>query len=176
MAFADPASNISQLDIKPGTTVVDFGAGTGFYSLAAARAVGSHGKVYAVEVQKDLLDRLKNTASREGLHTIEVIWGDIEKSGGTRLRNASVDFVIISNVLFQAEDRSGTISEAHRILKQGGKALLIEWSDSSSVSGPDPRHVIPENEAKTLFEQKSFSVGKNISAGEHHYGFIAVKT
>ena len=175
MSFADPASNIVQLDIKPGTTVVDFGAGTGFYSLAAARAVGSHGKVYAVEVQKDLLDRLKNTASREGLHNIEVVWGDIEKSGGTRLRGTSVDYVIISNVLFQASDRSSTVAEAKRILKQGGRVLLVEWSDSGSVSGPDPRHLIKADEAQTIFEQEGFSVEKQIEAGEHHYGFIAVK-
>lgn len=175
MPFADPTSNLAQFELKQGDSVADLGAGSGFYTLAAARLVGSAGKIYAVEVQKDLLDRIKNSASREGIHNIEVVWGDIEKHGGTRLRDHSIDRCLISNVLFQAQDRENVVAEAHRILKSGGKVLVIDWSDSADISGPDPKHVFPKADAQAIFEKGGFSIEKEIKAGAHHYGFIGTK-
>ncbi len=175
MPFSDPVSNIAQFEIGAGDIIADLGAGSGFYTLAAAHATGSTGKVYAVEVQKDLLDRIKNSATSDGLHNVEIIWGDIEEHGGTRLRDSSVDKVILSNVLFQADEKMSVINEIMRILKPAGKTLFIEWSDSSSVSGPDRSHLIPEHEARALFERAGFSIARTIQAGKHHYGFIAEK-
>jgi len=174
--FADPRSNLMQFDLKHGQHVADLGAGFGFYSLEAARLVGPSGRVFAIEVQKDLLDRLKNTASHEGLHNVEVVWGDIETVGGTRLRDASVDRVIISNTLFQVEARPHCIAEVVRILKSGGKLLLIDWSDDSSVSGPKAVQLISKSDARALSEQGGLVFEKEITAGAHHYGLIFKKS
>lgn len=173
--FANPTSILSQCDLKSGMHVADLGTGSGFYALAAAHLVGAKGRVYAIEVQKDLLDRVKNNAVREGLHNVEVVWGDVEQAGGTKLRDASMDMVIISNTLFQIEDKERFIREAARILKTGGKALLVEWSDSADVSGPDPRHVVNKASARALFERAGFTVERELPAGSHHYGLIMVK-
>jgi len=175
MAFANPTSNLAQFGLAAGLTVADLGAGSGFYTLAAARAVGSTGKVYAIEVQKDLLDKVKKEATREGLHNVEVVWGDIEKHAGTHLRDESIDRAIISNVLFQAQDKEDLVAEAKRILKQNGKALVIDWSDSADISGPDPKHLVQVPAARAFFEKKGFTIEGSIQAGAHHYGFIAIK-
>jgi 16S rRNA A1518/A1519 N6-dimethyltransferase RsmA/KsgA/DIM1 with predicted DNA glycosylase/AP lyase activity len=58
MAFADPIVNLRQVNLMPGMTVVDFGAGSGAYTLPAAELVAPTGKVYAVEIQKDLLETI----------------------------------------------------------------------------------------------------------------------
>lgn len=173
--FADPNSIIRQFDLRTGMHVADLGTGSGFYALAAARLVGSKGKVYAIEVQKDLLDRVKNTASREGLHNVEVVWGDIEQEGGTRLRDGSIDRAIISNTLFQIEDKERFIREVRRILRHGGKAFVIDWSDSSDVSGPNRAHIVGKAEAQALFEREGFSLEHELSAGAHHYGLVMAK-
>ncbi len=173
--FSDPESNLKNLGITHGMVVADFGAGSGFYSLAAAKMVSPGGKVYAVEVQKDLLERLKGAASREGLHDLKVIWGDIEKLGGTHLKDFSADAVIVSNVLFQAEDKEGLIKEARRILKPGGKVLLIDWSDTSDIGAPGANSLVNKDTAVSLFSAVNFKMEKEIEAGAHHYGIIFEK-
>ena len=67
--------------------VADLGAGSGHYTLAAAKKVGESGRVYAIEVQKDLLTRIKNLAQTEHINNVEVIWGDVENRGGTKLKD-----------------------------------------------------------------------------------------
>lgn len=173
--FSDPESNLKNLGVAPGMVVADFGAGSGFYALTAAKMVSPGGKVYAVEVQKDLLERLKSAASREGFHDLKVIWGDIEKLGGTHLKDFSVDAVIISNVLFQVEDKEGLVKEARRILKPGGKVLLIDWSDTSDIGAPGADNLVSKNMAESLFSASKFKMEKEIEAGAHHYGIIFEK-
>jgi precorrin-6B methylase 2 len=75
-----------ELGVDLGMKVVDLGAGSGFYTIEAAKLVRSGGRVYAVDVQQDLLAKLKNSAALAGLRNIEVVWGNIEKIGGTKLR------------------------------------------------------------------------------------------
>lgn len=152
--------------------VADFGAGSGFYSKAASARVGYSGKVYAIEVQKDLVKKLESEIKNWGISNIECIWGDIETRGGTKISDQSVDAVIISNVLFQAEDKIGLIDEARRILKKTGKVLLIDWSDSFGGMGPTKHNVITQSDAKELFEKRGFKLEENITTSAHHYGII----
>lgn len=170
--FADPHHLIEQFDLQSGAHVADFGAGSGALALAAAGAVGEKGRVYAIEVQKDLLDRLKNHAREERAHNLEAIWGDIERAGGTHLKAETVDAAIVSNVLFQAEDKEGLAKETARILKRGGKALFVDWSESFGGMGPKKEQVVPPREARELFERSGFQFVKDVNAGAHHYGMI----
>ena len=167
--FSDPASNIARFGLNDGMKVVDIGAGSGFYSVEAAKKVGSSGRVYAVDVQKDLLERLHSVATANGIRNIEVVWGNAEKIGGTKLREAIADRVVASNVLFQIEKRDEFCLEIKRILKQGGKVMIIDWSSVSSLS---PRTVFSEMEARTLFEKNGFKFESSFNAGDHHYGLV----
>lgn len=170
--FLEPQNIIEQFDLQSGMRVADLGAGTGALSLLLARAVGEAGKVYAIEVQKSILERLKKEAREARLHNVEVLWGDIERVNGTHLGNASVDAAVASNVLFQVEDKAGFTAEVKRILKPGGKLLLVDWTDSFGGMGPHKDHVVPERAARSLFESVGFRFVKNIDAGAHHYGLV----
>jgi len=173
--FSDPNKNIDQFGLRPGMFVADLGSGSGFYTLASAKAVGPEGKVFAIDIQKVLLSKVKDEANRAGLFNVEIIWGDIEKSGGTRLREESLDCIILSNILFQVSDREAVIKEALRILKKGGFSAVIDWSDSFGGLGPRPENVFPVETAKEVFQKNGFVIEKELTVGEHHYGFIAKK-
>ena len=136
---------------------------------------GKEGKVYAVDVQKDLLDKLKNEANREHLTNIEIIWGNIEKIGGTKIRDGLCDVAIASNVFFQVEDRKGFAGEVYRILKPTGRLFFIEWADSFGGIGPTPETVFGKKEAEKFFPQNGFVVEKEVSVGSHHYGLVIRK-
>ena len=173
--FSDPDKNIAHLQLKDGMQVADFGAGSGFYSISASRRVGARGKIYAIEIQKDLLEKLKAHAVREHCNNIEVVWGNLDSSGGSRLRDASMDAVIISNVLFQAEMKDVLVGEAFRVLKVGGKALLIDWADSFNNLGPKAEHVVREAVAREYFVAAGFKFIEGFEAGEHHYADVFIK-
>lgn len=134
--FSDPKKNIEAFSLIPGMTIADLGAGSGAYCEPVAIAVGDKGKVYAVDVQKDLLAKIKNDANKNHILNIEVIWGDIEKVGGTKLRDGCVDGVIASNILFQLTNKEGFRAEVRRILKPGGRLFVIDWTDSFGGLGP----------------------------------------
>ena len=170
--FTNPEQNILHLGLKEGMRVADFGAGSGFYSKAVSKRVGFSGKVYAIEVQKEYLKKFEDEIKNSGIKNIECIWGDIETKGGTKIADNSMDAVIISNVLFQSEDKIGLIDEARRVLKKTGKVLLIEWSDSVGSMGPAFKYLISPSTAKELFEKRGFKLEENITTGAHHYGII----
>ncbi len=170
--FSDPEENIKQFGLSDGMIVADFGSGSGFYAIEAGKAVASSGKVYAIDIQKDLLERLKHEADRARVRNIEFLAGDLEKIGGSKIHEASVDRVIAANILFMIEDKKSFVTEIKRILKPKGAALLVDWAGSFSQMGPHPDHVIYKDKAVQLFVDNGFKVEKEISAGSHHYGII----
>jgi len=173
--FSDPQKNLEQFDLQKGMRVADFGAGSGFYASTAAKLVGDKGKVFAVDIQKDLLTRLKKEAVAKKILNIEIIWGDLEKEGGAKLKDDSVDRVIISNLLFQIDGKENMAKEAARVLKPKGKILAIDWTDSFNGLGPPDKNVFGKEAARTLFENAGFVLERTIDAGTHHYGLIFLK-
>jgi ubiquinone/menaquinone biosynthesis C-methylase UbiE len=155
--------------------IADFGAGSGFFTRAAAREVGDSGAVWAVDKNRDLLPRIKNFAQAEGLTNVEVVHGDIEAVGGTSLPENQFDFVILANVLFMLEDKAECVAEARRVLKKTGRALVIDWTASWGGLGPHPDHVLTEEKAQALFEKHGFAVAGAVPAGEYHWGFVVRK-
>lgn len=170
--FSDPQKNTAQLDVREGDHVADFGAGNGAYAFAISRRVGSSGKVYAIDIQKDLLAKLKNEARRQNISNIEIIWSNLDDEKGTALREVSVDACIISNLLFQASSKEQVIAEAQRILKPGGRVLVVDWNDSYGGLGPARQDVFPKQAAKELLLKGGFTYEKDIDAGAYHYGMI----
>lgn len=173
--FSDPIKNVDQCGLEPGMEVADFGSGSGGYTIAIAKAMAGTGKVYAIDINKDLLTKLKNTSVKDGLYNIEVIWGDLEKMNGTKLRDFSVDFVFVCNILFQIEDKSTALKEIKRILKPGGKVVVVDWQDSFGGLGPKAEAVFAKSPAENLFEKEGFHLEKEMEAGSHHYGLIFKK-
>lgn len=173
--FSDPVKNIEQCGIQAGMEIADFGSGSGHYTLAASKALMATGRVYAVDIQQDLLSKLKNTATKEGLYNIEVIWGDIDKLGGTKLRDSTMDLVLLCNIMFQLENKEAVVNEVKRVLKPAGRVLVVDWTDSFGGIGPKPEAVVTKIKAQEIFEKAGFHLDREISAGSHHYGLIYKK-
>src|ERR1700758_2804868 len=95
--FAHPPTILDHFGLTEGMVVADFGAGSGHYSHLLADAVGKSGRVYAIDVQRDLLKRIKNDVARRGQRNIETIWGDLENTEGSKIADHSLDFVLMSN-------------------------------------------------------------------------------
>ncbi len=166
--FTDPIKNLKALGLRETDIIADLGAGTGYYSIVAAK-LAPLGKVYAVEVQKDFLITIQNKVKESHLKNVECLYGNVEKLGGTKLGDGVVDVVIASNILFQVDDRDKFILEIKRILKKGGRVLLVDWSEASIMGASK---IISKEKALRMFEDNGFTLERNIDAGEHHYGMI----
>ncbi|MBI3572311.1 class I SAM-dependent methyltransferase [Candidatus Kaiserbacteria bacterium] len=152
--------------------VGDLGAGSGHYARAAAAIVGHSGKVYAVDIQEDVLKHAKSNVHERHHSIVETIWGDIERQGGTKLRDHLLDAVILANVFFQIENRDGLLAEVKRVMKPSGKLLLVDWAGSYGGMGPAPERVVSERKAEEFFINGGFHKVKDFRAGPHHYGII----
>jgi len=170
--FLKPEKNIALLGLKEGMSVADFGSGTGFYSIAASKKVGPTGHIYAIEVQKDFLKKLESEIKELHLSNINCIWGDVERVNGTKLKNECVDAVIVSNILFQVEDKLGLIDEARRILKKDGKVLLVDLAQPLGGEDKSSHYIVSSDEAINLFQKRGFKVLEKISTLPNHYGII----
>ena len=175
MTFADPKGNVEQLGQIDSMKIADFGAGIGAYTIPLAKKVGDFGRVYAIEVQKDLLSKIQNTALKENLTNVEVLWGDIERLGATKLSDEFIDIVVVANVFFEVEDKSGMVAEARRVLVSKGKILFVDWKDSYGGIGPQPEMIVTPVEARRYFEDNGFIFERSIQTGDQHYGFIVTK-
>ena len=174
--FSNPENNIKHLNLKEGSVVADFGSGSGHYVLPLADIVGEGGKVYAIDIQKSLLTKLQKDVVQKGFQNVETVWGDAEILNGSKLRNGTLDAVIVSNILFQVESKSGLIKECNRVLKKDGKVLLVDWSESFGGLGPQPDSVVSADVARELFEKGGFTFKESVQVGNHHYGIIFSKS
>ncbi len=163
-----------ELHIAPNETIADFGAGHGFFTVAFAKKVGPSGQIFAIDVLPTALESIRSQAKIEGLFNIKIIWGNLEKQSGSTLPAGICDAVMIANILFQAPDKSAVLTEAKRVLKEGGRLIVIEWKPYIAV-GPKKESRMSEAELKQLVLSKGFSEIKAVDAGSHHYGFIFKK-
>lgn len=154
--------------------VADFGCGPGFYSVALAEAVGPGGRVYALDIQKEMLELTRSRARARKQLNVMPLRADLEKPGGSQLAPEVIDRVIIANVLFQAHDKKSVLSEGFRVLKPGGKLILVEWS-GSAAGGPGPNMLLRREAAEKILEDAGFKKEKEIYAGDNHYGLLYAK-
>ena len=174
-SFLNPTQALRAAKLHEGQRVADFGAGSGFFTRAAARLVGEGGLVWAVDVHQELLPRLKNLSLQEGLHNVEVVHGDVEKAKGSRLPADNFDLCVISNLLFGAEHKEQIAKEAHRVLRKTGRALVIDWAGSFGGLGPEEKAVVTADHARTLFELNGFTYVDAVPAGAYHWGMLLMR-
>lgn len=177
-SFLEPERIVKNLGIEKGDYVADFGAGHGYFTIPLAKAVGGDGKVYAIDIQKPVLDIIRSRAKLDHLLNIETVWADLDQPGGSKLKDKFLEFVIIASILFQAENKVGLFHEAHRILHEKGRLAVIEWDETQTPPaaraglGPPLAMRIPKEQVKLWAGQAGFSFDREFEAGTHHYGLI----
>ncbi len=164
----------THFNLKPGDVVADFGAGSGFFLKILSESV-QEGKVYACEIQKQLVEKLSEFIRLSNLPNVHPLWCDLEEENGIKLANGALDAGILVNTFFQFENKEKAIKEIRRVLKTGGLLHVIDWSESFGGIGPQPKDVVTKDKAISLFESLEFILEREFPAGDHHYGFTVRK-
>lgn len=174
--FIQPDEMISKFGLKENMRVADFGIGSGYFTILMAKAVGEKGSVAAIDILEAPLEVTRNKAELEGLGNIRFVRGDLEVEGGSKLENASQDFVLLANVLFQSKKRESILKEAARVAKTGGRIVVIDWKKGTEgLGGPPDEFRVDQEEVKSIAQSLGLKFDSAFEAGRYHYGLIFPK-
>lgn len=118
--FLDPLKILKQLNLRKDMVAADFGSGSGGWAMPLAKKL-EDGLVYAIDILNEPLSALIGKIALEKVSNIKTICSNIEGKNGSTLSDSSVDLVLMTNLLFQAEDKEAILAEAKRILKKAAK-------------------------------------------------------
>lgn len=127
---------IEKMQLTPQSVVADIGAGTGYYTFAIARKI-IQGKVFAVEIQDEMIKYLKDKKLSTGLKNVEVIKGT-DKS--PNLPENTVDLAIMVDVYHELEFPHEMVQAIKKSLKKDGKILLLEFRAEDDAIAIKPHH------------------------------------
>lgn len=170
--FISPKQFLKDAGLSVGMVMADLGAGSGFFSFAGAELVGDNGEVYAVDVRPEILGHIESQKNVFGKRNVLTIEADLRTPGSTGILDDSVDFVLLAKVLHDVEDVTPVFNEAHRILKEGGKAVVLEWVKEKTFAGMSAERLISHDEMKELVRSHNFVVEEEVAADDYHYAFI----
>lgn len=168
----NPDKIVEELNIKSGMIVADFGCGAGYFTIPIAKKIKNSGKIYAIDVLNESLENVLSKAKLYDLLNVKTVRANIEMIGGSKIDNASVDLVILANILFQCNDHNSVLTEAKRILKDSGSIVIIDWIPKKVPLGPKYEHCLSEENIKKLSIKNGLKVVKKIDTGNQHYGMV----
>lgn len=170
--FLNPNKVLKQLELKPDIIGVDFGSGSGGWAIPLAQEL-EDGKVIAIDILEEPLSALKAKLKRRKIDNVEIIKSNVEVLHGSKLLSGSCDLVLMTNLLFQIEDKETVLIEAKRVLKEKGRILIVDWKDGKSFG---PKHNrVGSNEVKRLAEKLSLKIEKEFEVSSYHWALILVK-
>jgi ubiquinone/menaquinone biosynthesis C-methylase UbiE len=162
-----PAEVLAALRLRSGDTIADVGAGTGYFSLPLAQAVGAEGKVYAVDAQDEMLSLLRQKLHESSVSNVELIHAEAES---TALPDACCSLVFLANVWHEFAERSVVLEESHRILKHRGRIAILDWRpDVERENGPPLDHRLDASNAVTLLLAAGFHQVASVNVGRYSW-------
>ena len=167
-----PDKALEALDLKPGMTVADIGAGTGYMSLRMAKRVGPSGKVYANDLQPEMLRLLRENAAHAQLTNIETVLGT---ESDPKLPKAQLDLVLLVDVYHEFSQPQKMLQKIREALKPDGRLVLLEYRKEDPKIPIRPEHKMSVAEVKAEIEPEGFILGPVIETLPRQHILILTK-
>jgi SAM-dependent methyltransferase len=171
--FFDVPSILERMAINSSIkNVAEFGCGYGTFTIPTAKIIS--GRVFALDIEPLLVDRVIKCAKEAGLNNVVGVVRDFIKEG-SGLVNESVDYVMLFNIMHD-ERPARILEEASRILRRGGKIGIIHWNyDPTTPRGP-PMDIRPKPEqCQEWARETGFTFIKRCDLKPYHYGLLFEK-
>jgi ubiquinone/menaquinone biosynthesis C-methylase UbiE len=164
-----PELLMNALQIRPGATVADIGSGTGYFTWRLAEQVGPKGKVYAVDVQQEMLDLTKAAVAKHKVSNVEYV---LATDSSPRLPERSVDLVFIAYAYHEFGDPDAMMAAIKRALKPGGRVLVLEYAKESKIAPASPIHKMSFEEIRSEIEPMGFVIDQLLDFLPVQHGVI----
>lgn len=149
--------------VVSGDTGIDFGSGTGFFALPMAELVGSRGKVYAVDNSEEMMEHLR--AKNPPVNVIPVN-RDVRRTG---LDSRIANVCLLAFILHEVKEPDILVAEAFRLLKPGGRLVVVEWKAELESPGPPRSKRISKPQLENFFNRVGVNLGRYIDWSQNHY-------
>jgi SAM-dependent methyltransferase len=163
---------LNAIGLKPGMTVAEVGAGTGYVALRMAKRVGPSGKVYANDLQPEMLDLLRNNAAKAGLKNVETVLGD---ETDPKLPTGQIDLIILVDVYHEFSQPQKMLQGIRAALKPDGRLVQLEYRKEDPAVPIQPDHKMSVAEARTEVEAEGFKLGPVIETLPRQHILIYTK-
>jgi SAM-dependent methyltransferase len=140
-AWQRPDEVVSLVQLAPGMTVVDLGAGTGYFMSRLSRAVGAQGVVVSTDIEPDLVRHMKERAAREKLANVQVVAAPTDDVG---VPAGSADRILVVDVWHHIADREHYAARLARALKPGGVVFIVDFTADSKRGPPANHRIAPD--------------------------------
>ncbi len=168
-AWQKPAELVQALDIKPGFAVADIGAGTGYFTVHLAAAVGPEGLVYGVDVEPGMVDHLGERAEKEGLSNIRPVLTAPDDPG---LTAGSVDLVFICNTWHHIDDRLSYLKKLGNAVRAVGRVVIVDFREGDLPVGPPAGMKLTRAAVIAEFKKGGFKLAGEIDVLPHQYVLV----
>lgn len=152
-----PESALDSIGLKPGMTVADVGAGSGYFTVRMARRVGEAGKVYAVDIQPEMLRILRRRLEKADFTNVETILG---AEADPKLPSGQLDLILMVDVYHEFAQPQRMLQKLREALKEGGRMVLLEYRKEDPWVPIRPEHKMSVAEAKLEVEAEGFELEK----------------
>jgi len=148
-----PSKAINALGIKPGQVVADVGAGSGYYTVRLAKQVGRIGRVYASDIQPEMIVHLQRRLERERIENVELVQAT---EVNPRLPDASFDLILMVDVYHELSRPQEVLRKLRTALKPDGRLVLIEYRKESPWVPIREEHKMSVKEARMELEAEGY--------------------
>jgi len=167
----DPQKVLREFGLRKGMKVLDVGTGAGFYLPYLSEAVGSEGKVYAIDTEPLAVEYASKKVKELGLSNVEVL---LSEENRIPLSDNLVDFVFMTFVFHELEEPVGYMEEIKRVCKPLAYVSIIDWKKEERDKGPPPEEVYSEWEIGLMLEEAGLRVGRVVELGKYCFGVYAM--
>ncbi len=151
----EPDVAIDVLKIPKGASVADIGAGSGYMTVRLARRVGAEGRVYANDLQPQMLELLKRRLVHDKITNVIVVQGTVDDP---KLPAASVDLELMVDVYHELSRPQVMLRHLHEALKPGGRLVLLEYRKEDPTIPIRPEHKMTVAEVRMEVEAEGFGL------------------
>jgi ubiquinone/menaquinone biosynthesis C-methylase UbiE len=150
-----PSRALTIMQVAPGSTVADIGAGSGYFTERLSRLVGPTGKVYANDLQRGMLELVRHRLERERLTNVTLVHGE---PSDPKLPPAAIDLALMVDVYHELSDPQTMLANLRKALKQGGRLVLIEYKGEDPSIPILPSHKMTVAQAKQEVEAEGYTL------------------
>jgi ubiquinone/menaquinone biosynthesis C-methylase UbiE len=151
----EPDRALDAIGIPRGGTVSDVGAGSGYFTVRLARRVGSEGKVYATDIQREMLALLNRRLELEQLHNVELVLGS---EADPKLPAGALDLILMVDVYHELAQPQEMLRRMRGALKPTGRLVLLEYRKEDPTIPIRPEHKMSVAEARLEIEAEAFTL------------------
>lgn len=168
-----PDEVIAAMHLHDGSVVAEIGCGTGFFSRRLAKAVGPRGKVYAEDIQPEMLDLLQKYAAGEGAPNIITVLGT---ETDPKLPKGQMDWILLVDVYHELQEPAPMLARIREALKPGGQVALVEYrAEDDSAKHISPAHRMSVEQVLREWRPAGFELAQRIETlpSQHLFLFTA---